>query len=110
MRIASRLGRSVIVEGNLCVDIENASNGAFGHRIDHLYPDWQRFVDWAAQSAPAADQPFELSELDAPVQHPQQVFGIGLNYVDHAAESGVKVPTSATVFTCRSASMKSATG
>jgi 2-keto-4-pentenoate hydratase/2-oxohepta-3-ene-1,7-dioic acid hydratase in catechol pathway len=46
-----------------------------------------------------ADQPFELSELDAPVQRPHQVFGIGLNYLEHAAESGVNVPTSATVFT-----------
>jgi 2-keto-4-pentenoate hydratase/2-oxohepta-3-ene-1,7-dioic acid hydratase in catechol pathway len=99
MRIASRLGRAIIVERNLCVDIENASKGAFGHRIDSLYPDWQHFVDWAAESAPTPDQPFELSELDAPVQRPHQVFGIGLNYLDHAKESGVNVPTSATVFT-----------
>jgi 2-keto-4-pentenoate hydratase/2-oxohepta-3-ene-1,7-dioic acid hydratase in catechol pathway len=40
-----------------------------------------------------------VSELDAPVQRPRQVFGIGLNYLDHAAESGVTVPSSATVFT-----------
>ena len=99
MRIASRLGRSVIVEANLCLDIENASKGTFGHRIDNLYPDWQHFVQWAAESAPTADQPFELGELDAPVQRPQQVFGIGLNYLDHAKEAGVNVPTSATVFT-----------
>ena len=99
MRIASRLGRSVLVKANLCVDIETASQGAFGHRIDDLYPDWARFVDWAAQAAPAPDQPFELGELDAPVARPHQVFGIGLNYLDHAKESGVNVPTSATVFT-----------
>jgi 2,4-didehydro-3-deoxy-L-rhamnonate hydrolase len=99
MRIASRLGRSVIVEGNLYVDVENASQGAFSHRIDDLYRDWPAFVQWARQAAPVADQPFEVSELDAPVQCPRQVFAIGLNYVDHAAESGVKVPSSATVFT-----------
>jgi 2,4-didehydro-3-deoxy-L-rhamnonate hydrolase len=99
MRIASRSGRSVIVEGNLCVDIENASKGAFGHRIDDLYRDWQRFVDWARSSAPAPDQPFEVGELDAPVQHPRQVFAIGLNYLDHAAESGVTAPPSPSVFT-----------
>jgi 2-keto-4-pentenoate hydratase/2-oxohepta-3-ene-1,7-dioic acid hydratase in catechol pathway len=33
------------------------------------------------------------------VQRPRQVFAIGLNYLDHAAESGVKAPDSATVFT-----------
>jgi len=99
MRIASRLGRAVIVEGNLCADIANASKGAVGHRIDDLYQNWPGFVQWAAESAPAPDQPFEVSELDAPVQRPRQVFGIGLNYLDHAAESGVSVPSSATVFT-----------
>src|SRR6478736_2204944 len=99
MRIASRLGRAVIVEGNLCADIADASKGAFGHRIDDLYQHWERFLQWARESAVVADQPFEVSELDAPVQRPRQVFGIGLNYLDHAAESGVSVPSSATVFT-----------
>jgi len=99
MRIASRLGRSIIVAGNLCVDVENASKGAFSHQIDDLYENWQGFLEWARKAAPAPDQPFELSELDAPVQRPRQVFGIGLNYLDHAAESGVKAPDSATVFT-----------
>jgi 2,4-didehydro-3-deoxy-L-rhamnonate hydrolase len=99
MRIASRLGRSVVVEGSLCADIEKASKGAFGPRIDDLYENWQGFLGWAAESGPSPDQPFEVSELDAPVQRPRQVFGIGLNYLEHAAESGVNVPTSATVFT-----------
>src|SRR5271163_3729967 len=99
MRIASRLGRSVIVEGNLCVDIENASRGAFGHQIDNLYADWPGFLEWARTSAPSPDQPFEVSELDAPVQRPRQVFAIGLNYLDHAAESGVHAPPSPAVFT-----------
>jgi 2,4-didehydro-3-deoxy-L-rhamnonate hydrolase len=99
MRIASRLGRSILVEANLYTDIENASKGTFSHQIDQLYRDWPGFVQWAQKAAPVADQPFEVYELDAPVQHPRQVFGIGLNYLDHAAESGVKAPDSATVFT-----------
>jgi 2-keto-4-pentenoate hydratase/2-oxohepta-3-ene-1,7-dioic acid hydratase in catechol pathway len=99
MRIASRLGRSVIVEANLCADIETASKTVFSHKVDDLYQDWPAFFQWARKAAPVADQPFELSELDAPVQRPRQVFGIGLNYLEHAAEAGVNVPTSATVFT-----------
>ena len=99
MRLASRLGRSVLVQANLCADIETASKAAFGHQIDDLYADWPAFVRWAGKAAPVADQPFELGELDAPVQHPAQVFCIGLNYLDHAKESGVKAPSSATVFT-----------
>jgi 2-keto-4-pentenoate hydratase/2-oxohepta-3-ene-1,7-dioic acid hydratase in catechol pathway len=99
MRIASRLGRSILVEGNLYADIEKASQGVFSHHIDDLYPRWQTFLDWARHSAPAADQPFEVGELDAPVQRPRQVFAIGLNYLDHAAESGVSAPPSPSVFT-----------
>jgi 2-keto-4-pentenoate hydratase/2-oxohepta-3-ene-1,7-dioic acid hydratase in catechol pathway len=99
MRIASRLGRSVIVEANLCADIETASKTVFSHKVDDLYQDWPAFFQWARKAAPVADQPCELSELDAPVQRPRQVFGIGLNYLEHAAEAGVNVPTSATVFT-----------
>jgi len=99
MRIASRLGRSVLVQANLCADIETASQGVFSHQVDDLYRDWPAFVQWARTAAPVADQPFEVSELDAPAQRPRQVFGIGLNYLDHAAESGVKAPSSPTVFT-----------
>jgi 2,4-diketo-3-deoxy-L-fuconate hydrolase len=99
MRIASRLGRSIIVEGNLCVDIENASKGAFGHRIDNLYANWQAFLQWARDSAPSPDQPFDVTELDAPAQRPRQVFAIALNYLDHAAEAGVNAPPSPSVFT-----------
>jgi len=53
---------------------------------------WQGFLEWARASAPSPDQPFEVSELDAPVQRPRQVFAIGLNYLDHAAESGCQRP------------------
>ncbi len=37
--------------------------------------------------------------LDAPVPHPPQVFGIGLNYRDHAGESGVPLPPAPLTFT-----------
>jgi len=90
MRIASRFGRALIVEGALCVDVENASNGAFSHRIDDLYQNWPGFLEWAHESAPAADQPFDASELDAPVQRPRQVFAIGLNYGAHATEAAIE--------------------
>jgi 2,4-didehydro-3-deoxy-L-rhamnonate hydrolase len=99
MRIASRLGRSVVVQANLCADIEQASQGVFSHQIDDLYQNWPAFVRWAQTAAPAPDQPFEVGELDAPVQRPRQVFAIGLNYLDHAAESGVTAPPSPSVFT-----------
>jgi 2,4-diketo-3-deoxy-L-fuconate hydrolase len=37
--------------------------------------------------------------LDAPVPRPRQVFGIGLNYRDHAGESGMELPPAPLTFT-----------
>ena len=38
-------------------------------------------------------------DLDAPVPRPGQVFAIGLNYADHAAESGMEAPPAPLTFT-----------
>ena len=43
--------------------------------------------------------PYAPGDLGAPLLRPAQVFGIGLNYRDHAAESGVGVPAAPAVFT-----------
>jgi len=37
--------------------------------------------------------------LDAPIPFPRQVFGIGLNYADHAAEGGMDLPPAPLTFT-----------
>ncbi len=37
--------------------------------------------------------------LGAPVPRPRQVFAIGLNYADHAAESGMAAPPAPLTFT-----------
>lgn len=42
--------------------------------------------------------PFDRCVLLAPVRAPQKVLGIGLNYADHARESGVEPPTAPIVF------------
>lgn len=39
------------------------------------------------------------AELQAPVPRPRQVFAIGLNYADHAAESGMAMPPAPLTFT-----------
>lgn len=39
------------------------------------------------------------AELGAPVPQPRQVFGIGLNYNDHAGESGMPLPPAPLTFT-----------
>jgi 2-keto-4-pentenoate hydratase/2-oxohepta-3-ene-1,7-dioic acid hydratase in catechol pathway len=92
MRIGNLGGRLVIVRDGRAVDVEQASGGRFGADPQAVYADWEGFRDWAVSAALPAGVPFEPSELGAPVPAPRQVFAIGLNYRDHAAESGFDVP------------------
>lgn len=55
----------------------------------------------SSEKYPSADgDVFDLSEvrLLAPIANPPRVFGIGLNYRDHAIESGMKIPETPVVF------------
>lgn len=47
----------------------------------------------------AATQDFKLNDLDAPYKNPSKIVAVGLNYVDHAHESNMKLPKSPIVFT-----------
>ena len=103
MRIASRAGRLVLVDGAGAFDVARASKGRFGPDPDDVYERWAEFAEWARGSgldgSESGAEPLAAGDLDAPVRRPAQVFGIGLNYRDHAAESGVTPPDSPAVFT-----------
>lgn len=103
MRIATRAGRAVLVtsDGASTIDIAKTSNGAFGPDPRGLYDRWAEFGDWAATAhLDGADRdPVVPEELGPPSPDPRQVFAIGLNYRDHAEESGFEAPTSPSTFT-----------
>jgi 2-keto-4-pentenoate hydratase/2-oxohepta-3-ene-1,7-dioic acid hydratase in catechol pathway len=99
MRVARVSGRlSVLVEGG-AVDVESASGGRFPADPDEVMPQWDELRDWAAGYGGGGVVPYTPGDLGAPLLRPAQVFGIGLNYRDHAAESGVGVPAAPAVFT-----------
>jgi 2-keto-4-pentenoate hydratase/2-oxohepta-3-ene-1,7-dioic acid hydratase in catechol pathway len=62
-----------------------------------LGPEWQRRA-WAALPRGAVRHDPASVTLLAPVPDPQKIVCIGLNYRDHAAESGVPVPTEPVLF------------
>jgi 2-keto-4-pentenoate hydratase/2-oxohepta-3-ene-1,7-dioic acid hydratase in catechol pathway len=104
MRIANLSGRLALLTGAGAVDVEAASAGLFGADPQAVYERWTDFLDWArASTGPAVSQapvrPYDPAHLGAPVPAPRQVFAIGLNYHDHAAESGLAVPEQPMVFT-----------
>nr|WP_240942943.1 fumarylacetoacetate hydrolase family protein [Planosporangium thailandense] len=88
-----------MVKDSEAVDVEKASDGRFGPDPQSVYADWDAFHDWARHATLPAGESFDLAELGPPAPAPRQVFAIGLNYRDHAAESGYEVPTDLTVFT-----------
>ena len=100
MRIGNLDGRLVIVTGAGAIDVERASGGRFGADPQAVYQRWAEFAAWAGSSAGAgAAAPYDAARLGAPVPAPRQSFGIGLNYRDHAEESGFGVPDQPSVFT-----------
>ncbi|MFJ4438321.1 fumarylacetoacetate hydrolase family protein [Streptomyces sp. NPDC088923] len=92
MRIANLSGRlSLIVDGT-AVDVEQASAGLFPADPQAVYARWAEFRAWAAGAELPAGTAFKDTDLGAPAPAPRQVLAIGLNYRDHAAESGFDAP------------------
>jgi 2-keto-4-pentenoate hydratase/2-oxohepta-3-ene-1,7-dioic acid hydratase in catechol pathway len=99
VRVGNLAGRLVIVTDAGAIDVESASGGRFGPEAQAVYDRWAEFASWAAGADGAAAQPFEPTRLGAPAPAPRQSFGIGLNYRDHVAESGLATPDQPSVFT-----------
>ena len=103
MRLANLAGRAVLVRGDDgAIDIAGASNNRFGPDPQSLFDDWAAFADWASAlegADAAASDSFAIEELGAPVPHPRQVFAIGLNYAEHAAEAGYPPDSMPVTFT-----------
>lgn len=103
MRIANLSGRAVLVtdgqDGETAVDVAKASDGRFGPSPRSVFEEWDAFTAWAGEAELETGIAFDPAELGAPVPDPRQVFGIGLNYRDHADEAKLAHPEHLLVFT-----------
>lgn len=100
MRIANLAGRLVLIDGTRAIDVERASGGAFGADPQQAYQRWSEFTTWARSGSLPAGEAYDPERLGSPSPAPRQIFGIGLNYGDHAAEAGLGTPdTEPPVFT-----------
>lgn len=101
MRIANFADRAVFVVGDRgdehALDVFSASGGRFGPDLPGIYREWEEFSSWSdtvdvlALAADAA--PIDRTKLGPPSPQPHQVFAVGLNYHEHAVESGFESPT-----------------
>lgn len=99
MRIANYEGRSIVLVDGGGVDIEEATGGRFTADVLDALERWDELAE-AVAALRGPVRPVDSARLGAPVPRPRQVFAIGLNYRDHAAESGISdLPTSPPVFT-----------
>jgi 2,4-diketo-3-deoxy-L-fuconate hydrolase len=110
MRIANLDGRLTLLAGDGGIDVENASGGEFSAEPQAIFERWEQFRRWATDYDEGRSQPLEQHRLGPPAPLPRQVFAIGLNYRDHAAESGIALPAEPTVFTKYVSSFTGPTG
>jgi len=82
----------LVVDGGV-VDIEAASGGRFDSAPERIFDRWAEFAAWAGGAELPAGAPLaDPRILGAPSPSPRQVFAVGLNYSEHAAESGFARP------------------
>jgi 2-keto-4-pentenoate hydratase/2-oxohepta-3-ene-1,7-dioic acid hydratase in catechol pathway len=102
MRTANNAGRLALVHGDRLLDVERASDGVFATDPMAAFERWDELAAWARTvdvGVHPDSSPLEHAVLNAPSPRPRQVIGIGLNYADHAAESGLPLPDAPVVFT-----------
>jgi 2-keto-4-pentenoate hydratase/2-oxohepta-3-ene-1,7-dioic acid hydratase in catechol pathway len=99
MRLANAQGRLVVGGDGGFVDVGQASGGRFDSDPQAVYDRWDEFEDWARGATGSGGEPVEDASLGPPVPRPRQVFAVGYNYADHAAEATVDLPEVPMIFT-----------
>lgn len=101
MRLANLAGRAVLLVDGGAVDVARLTDGKFGPTARSVLDNWETFR--AAVSGARLDEAerteYRLADLGAPVPEPRQIFAVGLNYADHAAEASLPNPDFPVVFT-----------
>lgn len=113
MRMMNLRGRLALAtaEGR-AIDVATASEGRFGPDVQSVFLAWDAFRDWATAASSHLGEAvaFEPTDLGPPVPSPRQIFAIGLNYRDHAAEAKLGLPARPMVFTKFPSSITGPTG
>ncbi len=100
IRLANLAGRSVLLSGDRCLDVEKRSKGRFTADPTNLMRHWDDLAQWGAGLSDGDfDAPFDAKNLGAPVPRPAKVFAVGLNYQSHAKEANLPPPKQPMIFT-----------
>lgn len=100
IRLANLSGRSVLLDGGRCLDVEKRSNGRFPADPTAAVHQWDALAQWGAGLRPGDfDATCDESKLGPPVPRPAKIFAVGLNYRSHAAEAKLPEPKQPMIFT-----------
>ena len=98
-RLANVAGRAALVRGDHCFDLATITGGGFDSDPMNAIARPDELAELS--SSLDSHEPTGLldeADLRAPVPRPTNVFALGLNYADHAEESGFEVPNTPLVF------------
>ncbi len=99
-RLANVNGRAALVADGDYYDLESLSDGQLGSDPMAALAQPERLTELSAGLDGAMPTGSVANvELGCPVPRPTNVFAVGLNYLDHAAESNMELPTTPLVFT-----------
>ena len=87
-RLANIAGRAHLLVGDGAVDVELRSDGRLPSDPMDVIECWDELRAWTAGNDRRARSRSTVRCSAPPCPCPRQVFGIGLNYADHAAETG----------------------
>lgn len=98
MRIANVGGRLCLAAAGGWIDVAESSEGRFDADPQAVYDRWSEFTEWAATAAATEEHALVSGGFGPPVPRPAQVFGVGLNYADHAGEAALELPSEPLIF------------
>ncbi len=98
-RLSTLNDRAILIKGDGVYDLERHSGGRFSSDPMQAIARHGELHAVAAALGDRTDAPLASVELGICVPRPQKVFAIGLNYRDHAGESGMELPQNPLVFT-----------
>lgn len=95
MKLANIAGRAALIAPDgTAHDVHTLSESRFGPDLPDLFSAWEQVAKWADTLSPLSEGTvFTAADLGAPSPQPRQIVAFGLNYADHAAESGFEAPT-----------------
>jgi len=99
MRLVQHRGRAgLLIQGGIA-DVESVTGGRLPADPMAALARWSELRELVAKGVSATGALPDDVDLGPPVPRPAKVFGIGLNYRDHALEAGLEIPKQPLVFT-----------